>query len=114
MQRFGTVQGALVQPRMNEESSHHEARLQAIAADLGRRNLRANEGRASVCRTRGAVVQGWLYLEKEVARQQDQTLSTSIHEFVARMPPPLSENELLARELINPFVKVVARESSVR
>lgn len=82
------------------ESKHTRARVESVASDLVRGNIRIEPGKEKLMQTRREVEQGWDAVRDILIAQGHHALATQIKQFVNRMPPPRTERELIAARLI--------------
>ena len=80
-------------------STHMHDRQQQILRELARGTLATYEGSARLKATRMEVVDGWRRVAAQLATSGDRDLVTRIHSFVAGMPQPLTEKELMVDQL---------------
>ena len=82
------------------KSSHTRARVNQVASDLLRRDVRAEPDKLRLMRAREQIEAGWHATAEILSRQGHLQLAVQVRRFVDRMPPPRTEKELLARELL--------------
>jgi hypothetical protein len=80
-------------------STHMHERKQQMLRELAQRTLATDEGSARVKATRMEVVDGWRRVAAQLATSGDRDLVTRIHSFVAGMPPPQTDKELMIDQL---------------
>lgn len=81
-------------------STHMERKVIAVANELKRGRLDTEAGKSTLMNTRRMVERGWLDLSDTVREQGHLKLSDQIKQFLRSMPPPKTENEQIAAELI--------------
>ena len=83
------------------QSTHLRARTESVAAELLKGKLRPEPGKSKVTETRRQVERGWR-AAGEILKAQGQTeLAAQLQRFVAQVPPPLTEREVIASALIS-------------
>ena len=90
-------------------STHMQGRVESVAAELLRGNLRVGAGKSKLVQTRKEVERGWRVVSEILVREGQPELASQVERFVNQMSPPLTENEQLAAGLIER-----ARESRAR
>jgi Relaxase/Mobilisation nuclease domain len=90
-------------------STHIRQRLEAAAAELEAGGLRVEPGKARLVTTRVDVDRGWAAVSEILVRQGQPALAAQVRRFSKEMPPPLTEKEQLAGQIIRH-----AREPRVR
>jgi hypothetical protein len=80
-------------------STHMHDRQQQMLRELARGTLATEEGNARLKVTRMEVVDGWRRVAAQLATSGDRDLVTRIHSFVAGMPPPQTDKELMIDQL---------------
>jgi len=81
------------------ESSHMAARVRKIARELKAGSL-DGAGAARLHQTRREVVRGWNAIRGQLLTEGQQQLADAVGKFVNKMPPPRTEKEWLANELL--------------
>ncbi len=81
-------------------STHMRERDESIAAELLKGDLRIEPGKAKLLQTRRDVERGWQAMSDMLTAETQSDLVASIRRFLHEMPRPRTENELLARELL--------------
>lgn len=81
------------------ESSHMVERVHAVACELKAGSL-DRSGAAQLQRTRIDVVRGWKAVRDLLLVEGRHQLADEVARFVNQMPPPRTEKELLAHELM--------------
>ncbi len=75
------------------------ARAEAVARELGAGRLTSEPGQCTLMETRRAVLNGWRGLADFLERDGNQQLAAVVRRFAETMPPPLTEKEMIARQL---------------
>jgi hypothetical protein len=81
-------------------STHMRDRVGAVADELRRGNLQVEPGKSKLVRTRKEVENGWRILSEVLVSQGQQELSNEVRQFLREMPPPRTEKEYVAAELL--------------
>lgn len=82
------------------DSIHRRARVEEVAGQLVRGDIRVEAGKSTLVRTRGEIAGGWRVVSNILDSQGQWELAAQVRQFVARMPPPQTEKELLVQELL--------------
>src|SRR5580704_18153852 len=72
-------------------STHWRRRTAEVAAQLGRRELEPEPGRARLLKTRQEVLRGWQAIEEELVTQGQPELGQAVRKFVGQMPAVQTE-----------------------
>jgi Relaxase/Mobilisation nuclease domain len=81
------------------ESRYTQARVEAVAAELLKGNLRPEGGKARLLETRREVQQGWRAVSEILAAAGRTELASRTTQFVEQFPPPITEREHVAKML---------------
>jgi Relaxase/Mobilisation nuclease domain len=90
---------AIYRTEQRGESLHTQARVEAVAADLLKQNLRVEAGKAKLLETRREVEQGWRAVSDILVAEGRPELAAEVRRFSAQMPPPWTDRESIAEEL---------------
>jgi hypothetical protein len=85
---------------MRGESTHYQRRVNEVGRELVEGTNTAEPGKERLLATRRAVVQGWKDLSAQLANQGELELALAVSTFVAQLPPPLTEKEVLRAALL--------------
>jgi hypothetical protein len=80
-------------------STHYRERAEAVARELTAGHVKTEPGKNRLLETRRAVVRGWNEVADNLVMQGHVELALAVRRFVARMPPPRTENEQIAERL---------------
>lgn len=80
-------------------STHMHERQQQMLQELALGTRAADEGSARLKATRMEVVNGWRRVAAQLATSGDRGLASRIRAFVAGMPPPQTDKELMIDQL---------------
>lgn len=69
-------------------SAHMRERVEAVAAELLKGDVRIEPGNAKILQTRRDVLRGWQVVSEILASQGERDLATHVRFFLERMPPP--------------------------
>lgn len=94
------------------ESSHMAARVHDVARELKAGSL-DRSGAAQLQRTRMDVVRGWNAVQDLLLVDGRHQLADEVARFVNHMPPPRTEKELLAHELMQLARQARAKDGSL-
>jgi hypothetical protein len=92
------------------ESTHMRERAENVAHELERGALRVEAGKGKLQSTRDAVVTGWTNLAAALDVSGRSNDAAAIRQFVARMPPPMTEKEWIADQLVRQVQRHRAQE----
>lgn len=81
-------------------STHTYDRVNGVSSDLLEGDLRIEPGKARLLQTRREVEHGWLTMSTILMSGGHQELASQVRRFVEQMPPPRSEKEWIARNLL--------------
>ena len=82
------------------ESTHMRERAQAAASMLAAGRASVEPGKAKLIETRQEAKRAWDVVGDLLMQQGQADLSAQVRRFAARMPPPVTEREWMARELM--------------
>jgi hypothetical protein len=85
-------------------------RVEQVASDLQRGGLPAESGKTKLLETRAVVTDGWRTVADALVAQGNWKLAEQIRKFISRMPPPLTDNERMARAVIAQVAAAPERE----
>lgn len=81
-------------------SSHMQARTAALAHELANGSIDVEPGRSKVLQTRREIDKGWQIVSDMLLRQGQVRLASEVRNFHTAMPPPRTEKQWLAAELL--------------
>jgi hypothetical protein len=90
----------IYRPECRGASTRTRGRVQAIALELTQGQLQLEPGKHKLQQTRGQVESGWRAVGELLLTQGERGLAADVMRFVGRMPPPWTDKEQVARELI--------------
>jgi hypothetical protein len=85
---------------MRGVSTHHRIRAEAVAQELAHAGLKGEPGKARLVATHQAVFDGWRAVADLLHQVGYRDLSVAIRWFSNRMPPPQTDKERIAEQLI--------------
>lgn len=80
-------------------STHTRARAEMVAAELVAGNMRVEEGKSTLMRTRGEVERRWVAASDILIQAGQTALAAQVRRFVDQLPPAKTEKEMLADSL---------------
>jgi hypothetical protein len=83
------------------DSTHTRARAEAVAQDLLNGNLGIEPGKSKLTETRADVERGWRGTSDILHAQRHPELAAQVRRFLAQMPEPRTEKELVAAALMH-------------
>jgi hypothetical protein len=83
------------------ESTHSRARVESVASDLLKGDLRVEPGKQKLRKSRTEVELGWLSISEILASGVNDQLAKEVRQFLHQMPPARTERERLAAELVH-------------
>jgi len=91
-------------------STHMRKRTEHVAHELARGTLHVEPGKRKLLTTRDAVISGWASLATALDASGRPGDAAAIRQFAERMPPPLTEKEWIADQLVRSIQKRRTRE----
>jgi len=82
------------------ESTYNRQRTEAIADALLKRDKRADAGKSALLDTRAQVRQGWRAVSDILIADGQPDLAAQVRRFAAHMPPPRTDQDRIAQELL--------------
>jgi hypothetical protein len=82
------------------DSTHARTRAESVARELLAGEPRPEPGKSKLIETRSGVERGWRATSEILVRQGEPDLAADVRRFVAAMPPPLTEKERIAADLL--------------
>jgi type IV secretory pathway VirD2 relaxase len=82
------------------DSRRTRQRVEVVAGELVNGNFRPGSGKAKLLNTRHEVHRGWNAVAEILKANGQPELAARVKEFVARMKPPRTTKELLARHVL--------------
>jgi hypothetical protein len=96
------------------ESRYTRARAEAVAAELSKRNLRVEAGKAKLLETRRAVERGWWAVSDILVAEGRPELAAQVRRFSDQMPPPWTDREIIGEALRGRAREARTRDDPVR
>jgi hypothetical protein len=81
-------------------SDHVRAQVEAIASELLQGELRPEQGKSAIVRTRRMIERGWRAASDMLTNQGQSELGADVGRFIEDMPRPETERELVAKALV--------------
>jgi hypothetical protein len=81
------------------ESHHTRTRVEAVARELLKGDLRIEQGKARLLETRKEVERGWFAVSDILMAEGREKLANEVWRFAAEMPPPMTEREFIGEIL---------------
>jgi hypothetical protein len=75
-------------------------RVEHVVSQLQRGGLPAESGKMKLLETRAVVADGWRTVADTLVAQGEWKLAEQVWKFISQMPPPLTDNERMARAVI--------------
>lgn len=94
-----TKQDGIHRAMLRGHSTHMRARVEAVARELARGELIPDSGALVLLETRREVLDAWCGLADVLERDGNRELAGAVRRFAETMPPPMSEKEMIARQL---------------
>jgi hypothetical protein len=82
------------------DSTYAAARAEAVAAELLKANSHVEHGKRTLVETRRIIESGWRTVADNLAKTGHRDLARDVQIFVERMPPPRTEKEQIAAQLV--------------
>jgi hypothetical protein len=97
----------------NERSTHILERRASVAAELLAGGIRVEPGKANLLKTRQRIEQGWRAVSRALHGDGKKDLATEVNRFAQQLPPPQTERESIAAELLGRVPRPPTRERPV-
>jgi hypothetical protein len=81
------------------DSTHTRARIEAVAAEILKGDLRVEPGKSTLMATREEVERGWRATSDILTAQGHPELAAHVQRFLAQMPLPRTDHEQIAASL---------------
>jgi len=81
------------------DSTHTHSRIESVAAELLKGRLRIEPGKSKLIETRNQVAGGWRATADILTAQGHPELAAQVLRFLAQIPSPHTERELIAKDL---------------
>ena len=94
----------------NRYSTHMSNKVESVAAELLKGNIRVEAGKSQLVQTRKEVERGWRAVSEILVREGQPELASQVERFVNLMPAPRTENEQIAVSLLERTRKPRAME----
>ena len=82
------------------ESTHMRERTEMVARELARGSIRVESGKVKMIETRDEVRRGWLAASDILFLQRQPDLARQVRHFADHLPPPMTEKEGIAAQLL--------------
>jgi hypothetical protein len=96
------------------ESWRVRARAEEVSQELLGGRIRAGTGKETLTRTRKEVEGGWRAVGEILANQGERELAAEVRRFVGQMPPPRTDRQIIADELLEYHLKERGRKGPTR
>jgi hypothetical protein len=99
----------------NEEgrSTHIQEKRESVMAELLAGDNRVEPTKANLLKARQSVEQGWRAVSDALRSDGKQDLAAEVNRFLKQMPPPHTERELIATELLGRQPPTPTRERPI-
>ena len=95
-------------------SRHTRERVDGVAGELVKGNLRIETGKAKLLETRKEVERGWQAVSEILVAEGQPELAAQVRAFAAKLPPPSTDREAIAEQLLKHVRHARAREGPTR
>jgi hypothetical protein len=85
----------------NRYSTHMKDRVESVASELLKGNIRVEAGKSKLIQTRKEVERGWRAVSEFLVREGQPELASQVERFVNQMSPPRTDNEQIAVALLD-------------
>jgi hypothetical protein len=82
------------------DSTHIRKRVESVASELLKGNIVVEPGKARLVETRKEVERGWKAIGDALEQAGQHDLATHVRRFAGSLPPPQTENERIAADLL--------------
>ena len=96
---------------MRGESTFMAQLARDVGNEIRMRRLKPEVGKAAIFETRAEVVSEWEQTARRLEVQGEQLLAADVRKFIASMPPPRTDREHVAAEILREVLR--ARQQSV-
>jgi hypothetical protein len=96
------------------DSTHFREQAEAVVSELQRGKLQPQPGSRRLSATRAEVVGGWRAVAERLAKSADHALSADVRRFADQMPPPQTDRESLAMNLLRHMQRNRERRAILR
>jgi Relaxase/Mobilisation nuclease domain len=96
------------------ESHRSLTRAEEVGRDLLKGGLRVEKGKPRLLETRKEVERGWFAVGDILMAEGREELAKRVWRFAAEMPPPMTERELIAAELLRRIRTARTRDQLAR
>lgn len=100
VRKLDSIYRAAHEGMSDRDSTHMRQRLEAVTAELRAGGVHVEPGKARLVATRADVERGWAAVSEILVRQGEPALAAQLRRFLKDMPPPLTEKEQLAAQII--------------
>jgi type IV secretory pathway VirD2 relaxase len=83
------------------DSTHIRNRVEAVVRELFKGDIQLDAGKARLLNTRTQVERGWRAMSEILDRQGQSALAGQVRQFTDRMPPPITEGDQLAAQVLD-------------
>jgi len=98
---------------LRRDSTHVRARTEAVARELVKSDIVVEPGKSKLLQTRKEVERAWQELSEILVANGRRDLANDVARFVQGMPPPRTEKEWLAAELLERVRESRPRDKSL-
>jgi hypothetical protein len=84
---------AIYRADLRDESIYLREQAQAVASEMLKGNIRAEQGKRTLVETRRQVVQGWAQIAERLIHDGERDLAGDVRQFVLAMSPPHTDRE---------------------
>ena len=96
------------------ESTHLRERAGAVAWQVAQGQLQVEPGKVTLVQTRKEALRAWQTVGGTLAQQGHRHIAEQVRQFAGRMPPPQSEREWMAAQLVGRLRDSRTREGQPR
>ena len=96
------------------ESTHMYERAESVAWDLSHGRVQVEPGKRKLIETHEAVRRAWWAVSEILIRDKQPDLAAQVRRFSEQTPPPMTEREWLAGQLVERIRPLHAREGPSR
>jgi Relaxase/Mobilisation nuclease domain len=105
---------AIYRAASRNESSHVKDRIQTVMRELREGHLNAEPGRQKLLTTRREIENGWRAIAEAFRTEQLPELAEQVHDFLRSIPPPRTEKEWRATQLLDQARRRTAERQRTR
>ncbi len=97
----------------DERSTHIQERRKSVTAELSAGGIRIEPSKADMLKTRQSVELGWRGVRDALRSEGKPDIAAAVDRFLKEMPPPQTDREWMAAEVLGDVVPLPVRERPI-